>query len=172
LDKISFFGCYLSNNKKKEDVMPLELKSSAFADEETIPDKYTCQGDDVSPPLEWNGTLEDTKAFVLICDDPDAPMGTWDHWVIYNIPSDRKQLDENIEPSKNVKNMTQGLNSWDKIGWGGPCPPPGPAHRYIFHLYALDEDLDMQPGLTKNEVLEMIDSHIIDDCELMGKYQR
>jgi len=152
--------------------MSLELKSTAFADEDTIPDKYTCQGNDVSPPLEWKSAPDDTAAFVLICDDPDAPMGTWDHWVIYNIPSDRSKLDENIDPAKNVENMTQGLNSWDKVGWGGPCPPPGPTHRYIFHLYALDEDLDMQPGLTKNEVMEMIDSHIIDDCELMGKYQR
>lgn len=152
--------------------MALKLKSSVFEHEATIPDKYTCQGEDLSPPLSWNGVPENTKSFVLICDDPDAPSGTWDHWVLYNIPGDRRSLPENIKPKEKTDEMAQGLNSWDKIGWGGPCPPPGPAHRYFFHLYALDEDLDLQPGLTKKEVQETIEDHILDDCKLMGKYQR
>jgi len=152
--------------------MSSKLKSSVFTNGETIPDKYTCQGADVSPPLNWTGQPENTQSFVLICDDPDAPAGTWDHWVIYNIPADRDSISEKIEPVEELGGMHQGLNSWDKIGWGGPCPPPGPAHRYIFSLYALDENLEIQSGLTKQEVLELIDGHILEKTQLMGKYQR
>lgn len=152
--------------------MALELKSSAFKNGETIPDKYTCQGEDISPPLEWSDMPDKTESFALICDDPDAPMGTWDHWLLYNIPGNKTSLKENIEPEKKSGQMSQGLNSWDKIGWGGPCPPPGPAHRYFFRLYALDEALGLQPGLTKNELQEMIGEHILEQGELMGKYQR
>jgi len=152
--------------------MGLELKSSAFSEEEFIPEKYTCQGDDISPPLSWSGAPEGTSSFVLICDDPDAPAGTWDHWLIYNIPEERDSLEEDIAPEKEVQEMNQGLNDFDNIGYGGPCPPPGPSHRYVFTLYALDEELDLEPGLTKEELLESIESNILEKTELVGKFSR
>ncbi len=152
----------------------MEIRSSVFKNGGTIPVKYTCDGDDVSPPLSWSGVPSGTKSFVLIMDDPDAPMGTWVHWVIYNIPASVTSLPEAVPPDKKLKDGTlQGKNSWGRIGYGGPCPPPPTgAHRYFFKLYALDAVLKAGAGLSKDEVLRLIEGHILATAELMGKYSR
>ncbi len=151
----------------------LELKSPAFKDGETIPEKYTCKGDNISPSLEWTGVPAGTKSFALIMDDPDAPMGIWVHWVIYNIPGDVSMLKEDIPRDTSLTDGTkQGTNSFNWIGYGGPCPPKGPAHRYMFKLYALDEELDLPAGATKGVLLMRMDGHILDETRLTGLFQR
>ena len=150
----------------------MQITSSAFTEGSMIPGKYTCDGQDISPPLEWKIAPVGIKSFTLISDDPDAPVGTWVHWVAYNIPSNTTKLDENVKPEKEFKNgMRQGSNSWPKIGYGGPCPPSG-THRYYFKLYALDVVLDIKPGATKEQVLQLMKGHVIAEAQLMGKYKR
>lgn len=151
----------------------LEIKSNAFKNNESIPQKYTCKGEDISPPLFWSDVPSGVKSFVLICDDPDAPVGTWDHWVIYNIPSDRVTMEENIPKIDQLPDGSlQGKNGWDKVGYGGPCPPPGKPHRYFFKLYALDIMLDLKAGAVKNDVLKAMEGHILDQAEIIGIFKR
>ncbi|NOX38859.1 MAG: YbhB/YbcL family Raf kinase inhibitor-like protein [Calditrichaeota bacterium] len=153
--------------------MSFILKSPAFEHGKPIPLKYTCDGPDVSPPLSWSGTPAGTKSFVLICDDPDAPVGTWVHWVIYNIPGDRTELPEGVAKENIVlEDVRQGINDFQRIGYGGPCPPGGKPHRYFFKLYALDIESNWEAGLTKEEVLEKMENHVLGQTELMGTYQR
>lgn len=150
----------------------MNITSPAFTEGGMIPAKYTCDGKDISPPLEWKNAPAGTKSFALISDDPDAPMGTWVHWVIYNIPADVTKLDEGVQPEKEFKNrMRQGSNSWPRIGYGGPCPPSG-THRYFFKLYALDTLLDLKPGATKEQLLQAMKGHTLAEAQLMGKYRR
>jgi Raf kinase inhibitor-like YbhB/YbcL family protein len=150
----------------------MELKSPAFTQGEMIPSKYTCDGEDVSPPLEFTGLPEGTKSIALISDDPDAPVGTWVHWVYYNIPPDTQALEENIEPTENPSaGGIQGINDFRKNGYGGPCPPSG-THRYFFKLYALDTMLELKQGAEKKHLLKAMEGHIISQAELMGKYKR
>lgn len=150
----------------------MHVTSSAFTEGSVIPAKYTCDGEDISPPLEWKNASAGTKSFVLICDDPDAPGSTWVHWVAYNIPPETNKLDENVKPEKEFKDgMRQGNNSWPKIGYGGPCPPSG-IHRYYFKLYALDTMLELKLGATKAQVLHAMKGHILAEGQLMGKYKR
>ncbi|SPD73615.1 conserved hypothetical protein [uncultured Desulfobacterium sp.] len=150
----------------------LKLTSPAFENGGMIPPKYTCDGEDVSPPLEWGVAPEGAKSFALVCDDPDAPMGTWVHWVIYNIPQKTKSLMEDIaREAQPAAGGMQGTNDFHKIGYGGPCPPGG-THRYYFRLYALDFMPDMAPGVTKRQLLKEIEGHIVGQTELMGKYKR
>lgn len=149
------------------------LKSPAFKHGGFIPPKYTCDGENVSPPLEWGNVPAKTKSFVLICDDPDAPRGTWVHWILYNIPSNVRTLAENV-PALSVLPATgarHGTNSWSRIGYGGPCPPGG-THRYFFKLYAIDAILDLSPGATKNDVIQAIKGRVLSEAILMGKYSR
>ncbi len=153
--------------------MALEIKSLVFEEGGNIPPKYTCKGADVSPPLSWNGAPEGTKSFALISDDPDAPFMTWVHWVIYNIPAEATGLGEDVPKEKTLPNgTTQGITDFRKIGYGGPCPPPGGPHRYYFKLYALDTKLDLKPGATKNALLEAMKGHILKEAQLMGKFKR
>ncbi|MFQ5952284.1 MAG: YbhB/YbcL family Raf kinase inhibitor-like protein [Candidatus Omnitrophota bacterium] len=154
-------------------VSALELRSDAFEDGEFIPERYTCKGEDVSPSLSWSGVPKGTKSFVLIMDDPDAPFGTWIHWVIYNIPADTTSFEEGV-PNELVLEggMKQGINSWRRAGYGGPCPPPGPAHRYIFKLYAVDTVPDLLPAATKRAVLQAIQGHILEMAQLIGLFKR
>jgi len=155
------------------EIMALELKSSAFENNEFISEKYTCKGEDVSPPLSWSDVPEATKSFALICDDPDAPMGTWVHWVIYDMPPEVRSFPQGVKTQKTLEDGSkQGINDFRKIGYGGPCPPLGAPHRYFFKLYALDKVLSTEPGLTKEELLKSIEGHIIDQTELMGKFKR
>lgn len=153
------------------DADALDLKSPAFNDNETIPVKYTCKGDDISPALAWDGVPEGTKSFVLIMDDPDAPMGTWIHWVMYNIPGSESGLEEKIPGRLKLDNGTlQGINSFRWAGYGGPCPPSGPAHRYIFKLYALDTKLELKPGASKGDVLRAMQGHVLGEASLTGMF--
>lgn len=153
--------------------MALALTSSAFESGETIPVKYTCDGPDVSPPLQWSTPPSGTRSLVLICDDPDAPVGTWVHWVLYGISADTTALPEGVPKEKMVLGtVRQGINDFRRIGYGGPCPPPGKPHRYYFKLYAVDVPTDFDSGLTKREILEKIEGHILAQGELMGKYGR
>jgi Raf kinase inhibitor-like YbhB/YbcL family protein len=150
----------------------MDIKSKAFTEGGMIPAKYTCDGENVSPPLEWTNAPSSTKSFALISDDPDAPVGTWVHWVIYNIPPEVTKLDEHIKSEKEFKTgMRQGNNDWPKIGYGGPCPPSG-THRYYFKLYAVDALLDLKPGATKAQVLQAMKGHILAEAQLMAKYRR
>ena len=150
----------------------MEIKSSAFNEGSIIPGKYTCDNIDISPPLEWSQVPDGTKTFALICDDPDAPMGTWVHWVLFNLPGNILALSENVPKLEILKNgARQGKNDFGKIGYGGPCPPGG-THRYYFKIYALDKELDAKPGITKKELLKAMEGHILAEGQLMGRYKR
>lgn len=152
--------------------MAMELTSTAFMEGASIPKKYTCDGKNVSPPLLWRGAPDGTLSFALIADDPDAPAGTWVHWVIYQIPPEKNGLQEEISARRKLENgMIQGENDFGRVGYGGPCPPGG-THRYFFKLYALDTGLDLQPGATKRELLNAMEGHILEETKLVGRYSR
>lgn len=152
--------------------MEIKITSPAFEEGGLIPEKYTCDGMDVSPPLAWTSVPEDTKTFALICDDPDAPMGTWVHWILFNLPAHVMELPENIIPEKNLETgARQGMNDFHKIGYGGPCPPGG-THRYFFKLYALDTEVNLEAGATKSQLLQAMEGHILAEAQLIGKYSR
>ena len=150
----------------------LALTSTAFKEGEIIPKKYTCDGPDISPPLEWESVPANTRSLALIAEDPDAPMGTWIHWVIYDIPPNVSELAENIPPEKTLPDgAVQGKNDFRNIGYGGPCPPSG-THRYFFRLYALDTKLNLPPGSTKFDLVKAMRGRIVGEAQLMGKYSR
>ncbi|MCH8306351.1 MAG: YbhB/YbcL family Raf kinase inhibitor-like protein [Candidatus Marinimicrobia bacterium] len=153
--------------------MSLTISSTAFSEGERIPDKYTCEGEDISPQLTWRDAPEGTKSFSLICDDPDAPMGTWDHWLIYNIPADSEGLSEAVPTDESLTDGSkQGLNSWEKKSYGGPCPPPGDPHRYFFKLYALDTMLTLTGDVNKSTLENAMQEHILAEAQLMGTFSR
>ena len=158
-----------------EIAMTLVLTSSAFADHATIPGKFTCDGANVSPALTWNGAPATTHSFALIADDPDAPGGTWVHWVLFNLPGTANALPENVardETLASLGNAAQGRNDFKKIGYGGPCPPPGKPHRYFFKLYALDITLTLRPGATKAQLEDAMRGHTVATAQLVGTYER
>ncbi len=153
--------------------MALRVSSTQWKRGETIPKKYTGDGADVSPPLVFEGVPTGTKSFALICDDPDAPVGTWVHWIIYDIPRTAKGLPEGVATPATLPDGThQGRNSWKKTGYGGPSPPPGKPHRYFFRLYALREPLGLAPGLGAKEVEAAARTKSIEAAEYMGMYGR
>lgn len=169
-----FFSPFIINSQTKSGSkkMAIKLESQAFNYGDFIPSKYTCDGANISPPLKWSGIPEGTKSIALICDDPDAPIGDWVHWVLYNIPPETKELKENFPSEKILKDGSiHGLNDWKKYGYGGPCPPSG-IHRYYFKIFALDIKLDLSPGATKKQLLDAMRGHILAQGELMGKYER
>jgi len=150
----------------------IDVTSSAFVHGGKIPSKYTCDGVDISPPLKWDSAPEETKSLAVICDDPDAPMGTWVHWVIYNIPPVVTELPENIHQERLLRNKSkQGINDFRRIGYGGPCPPRG-SHRYFFKIYALDTVLELEAGIKKEELVRAMEGHILASGEIMGNYSR
>jgi hypothetical protein len=153
--------------------MPLELKSPDFSSGEIIPRQFTCDGADMSPALEWNDPPAATKSFALVADDPDAPVGTWVHWVLFNLPATARSLAENAPKKEQMADGSlQGRNDFGKIGYGGPCPPPGKPHRYFFKLYAVDTKLNLKPGAPKKDVERAIQGHILAQGEWMGRYAR
>jgi Raf kinase inhibitor-like YbhB/YbcL family protein len=153
--------------------MALTLTSTAFNAGAEIPTRYTCEGTDRSPALNWTGAPAGTKSYALIADDPDAPVGTWVHWVVYDLPAGATELAEGIPASDTLPGGgTQGRNDFRKIGYGGPCPPPGKLHRYFFKLYALDAPTTLNPRATKADVLAAIEGHVLAQAELMGTYRR
>ncbi len=152
--------------------MEIKLESSAFKDGQSIPKQYTCDGVNISPPLEWSGVPKNGKTLAIICDDPDAPAGTWVHWVVYNLHADDLGLIENTPATdKLTGGGLQGKNDFGKIGYGGPCPPSG-THRYFFKLYTLDTELELKPGATKSDLLKAMEGHVTAQGQLMGTYSR
>jgi Raf kinase inhibitor-like YbhB/YbcL family protein len=151
----------------------MQVSSPAFDDGQTIPAKYTADGADKSPELRWGGAPANAQSFALICEDPDAPRGTWTHWVLFNLPADTTNLPEGTAADKELPNgARQGKNDFGKIGYGGPSPPKGPPHRYYFKVYALDAKLDLPAGATRKQLLDAIKGHVQAEGQVMGKYGR
>ena len=162
----------IENQKGTDNKMEFQLFSEAFKDGDIIPSQYTCDGINVSPPLNWVHPPKDTKSYALINDDPDAPAGNWVHWIVYNIPPAARELKENASKQKHLHhNSIEGINDFRQIGYGGPCPPSG-THRYFFKLYALDTLLNLKHRVAKKELLDAMEGHILALTELVGKYQR
>ena len=154
----------------REGAANLELTSAAFDDGDAIPTQYTCDGEDLSPPLSWGEPPEGTESFALIVEDPDAPVGTWDHWLLYNIPASVRGLEEGVPPEAELSDGSlHGQNGWRRLDYGGPCPPSG-THRYFFRLYALDTPVDLEAGATKQELRNAMEGHVLAVGELMGTY--
>jgi hypothetical protein len=154
--------------------MSLELTSDAFTNGQAIPAKYSCKGKNISPALTWTEPPAATQSFALIMDDPDAPGGTWVHWVLFNIPVDARALQEDLPiTGKNTdpNAIYVGKNSWGDTSYGGPCPPSG-THRYFFKLYALDSTISLLPGATKEQLLREMEGHILAQAELMGTFSK
>lgn len=155
-----------------EEIMSIQLSSTAFKDGDMIPKKFTCDSENVSPPLKWSGIPAGTQSISLICDDPDAPAGTWVHWVLYNVPGAVTGLPENVPSDRVLGNgAKQGMNDFRGLGYAGPCPPAG-MHRYFFKIYALDIEIGLEPGATKAELLNAMKGHILGEGQLMGKFTR
>lgn len=152
----------------------MRLMSEAFSNQQIIPIKYTCDGANISPPLAWEFVPKRAQSLVLVMEDPDAPVGTWVHWLLYNIPVEARTLPAGVPTLENLpRGMQQGKNSFYKAGYGGPCPPPGHGpHRYFFRLYALDTTLKLRPGATRIELDEAMRDHILSRAELMGRFER
>jgi Raf kinase inhibitor-like YbhB/YbcL family protein len=158
----------------KGTVMPdLYLKTSAFKPGSEMPPQLTCEGEDLSPSLQWGGAPKGTQSFALIAEDPDAPSGTFTHWVLYDLPASTTEIPQGIPRRDHLGfGGLQGTNDFGKIGYGGPCPPAGNPHRYFFKLYAMDTVLGLKPGAKKQEVERAMEGHVIAQAEIMGKYQR
>jgi hypothetical protein len=150
----------------------LALTSAAFGAEEAIPARHTCDGEDLSPPLAWGDPPAGTQSLALVMDDPGAPVGTWVHWVLFNLPAESRTLPEAVPPERALPDGGQhGQNSWRRPGYGGPCPPSG-THRYFFKLYALDIVLELEAGATKKALSQAMEGHILAEGQLMGTYTR
>lgn len=160
-----FFILIMSN----QGVYAMKISSSAFVDSGVLPAKYTCDGKSISPAIKWQDAPADTKSFALIYDDPDAPGGTWTHWILYNLPPTTDSLEENV---KQLPAGTKvGVNSWPQQAYGAPCPPFG-EHRYIFHLYSLDTMLNLSGTVTSEKLQQAMQGHILATATLMGRYKR
>lgn len=150
----------------------IDIQSPAFQDGGAIPKLYTCKGKNVSPPLSWSSVPTGTASIALVVDDPDAPKGTYDHWVVFNLPPDSKGLPEAVPPGKKLSNgAEQGVTTNRKNGYLGPCPPSG-THRYFFRLYALDKKTDLKSGATKSELLKAMQGHVLAEGQLMGTFSK
>jgi len=149
------------------------IHTAAFTHGSEIPARYTCSGADISPALIWDGAPQGTQSFALITDDPDAPSGTFTHWVMYDVPAQSKGLAQDVPKHERLDDGTlQGRNSFDHIGYSGPCPPPGKPHRYYFKLYALDAKISLPPGAARQQVEAAIKGHVLAQAELMGTFKR
>ncbi|MEO0294190.1 MAG: YbhB/YbcL family Raf kinase inhibitor-like protein [candidate division WOR-3 bacterium] len=177
---IFFFYCACGRSKgleKKEtkevEMLEIEVYSSSFKNGGVIPKKYTCEGEDISPHIGWGELPKGVKSLALICDDPDAPGGDFVHWVIYNIPPEIDSLPEGL-PIKDTLDFgaLQGMTDFGRVGYGGPCPPRGPAHHYHFKLYALDTVLDAEKEITKEKLLKKMEGHILAKGEIVGLFNR
>lgn len=153
--------------------MPMTLSSRSFQPQAPIPPAHTCEGADLSPELAWTDPPAGTKSFALIVNDPDAPSRNWVHWVLYNLPVATRGLPENVPKTGSLPDQSrQGMNDFRRLGYGGPCPPSGPAHRYVFTLYAVDRLIELEPGRTKAQLERAIEGHILARAQLIGTYQR
>jgi Raf kinase inhibitor-like YbhB/YbcL family protein len=170
---MAVFAANAAYPKEEATKMTIQIASPAFKEGQPIPKRHTCEGPDLSPALEWTGVPEGSKSLALICDDPDAPMGTWVHWVLFNLPPHAKGLAENVAKKPVLDNgAKQGVSDFKRPGYGGPCPPPGKPHRYYFKLYALDAMLDLKEGAKKKDLEKAMEGHILAQGQLMGTYQR
>ncbi len=160
-------GCTADSSAPQGEVSTMRIYSPEFNDNSFIPKKFTCEGMDINPQLLFEDIPEGAESLVLILDDPDAPAGTWVHWVVFNIPKDVTGIPEDSVPD----NAVQGLNSWPKNNYGGPCPPSG-THRYFFKLYALDNQLELDDTATKKDVEQAMQGHIIEKAEYVGLYKK
>lgn len=164
-------GVFISTLVATAGAADFKITSTAFGEGAKVPALYTCDGQDISPPLAWSGAPEGTKAFALIMDDPDAPGGTWVHWVIYNIPADTASLPQGVPTDATLESgALQGTNSWNRTGYGGPCPPSG-SHRYYFKLYALSEPLDLKSGANKRKLIKAMKGKVLGQVELMARFR-
>lgn len=166
-------GCEPGEQPRKEGEMVLPVLSPVFQEGDTIPTKYTCQGQDISPRLVWREPPTGTQTFALILDDLDAPGGVFTHWILFNIPSNSRELPEAVPTQAQLASgALQGKNDFGKTGYGGPCPPPGRPHRYQFTIYALDDSLDLEAGASKKQVLDAMQGHVLAQGQLTGTYRR
>lgn len=167
-------GSFFSSPWQQARPMSLALSSGSFPNGGSIPKKFTCDGAEVSPELSWTNPPAGTESFALIADDPDAPVGTWTHWVIFDLPPTTRSLPEGVSQLMDQlpDGGRQGLNDFGKIGYGGPCPPPGKPHRYFFKVYALGSKLGLKPGSTRARLEQAMQSHVLDEADWMGKYGR
>ena len=170
---VIFTACGADNPVTPGNIMRIQVNSTAFAQGQPIPSRHAYDQEDISPDLQWSGVPSTAKSLALICDDPDAPVGTWVHWVLFNLPPGTQNLPEGV-PKKELleSGALQGTNDFGKIGYGGPCPPPGKPHRYFFKLYALDAMLNLKAGAKKADVERAMKGHILAPGELMGRYGR
>lgn len=153
--------------------MAINVTTPRFEYGKAIPVKFTCDGDDVSPVIRWDNLPKDTASVVLLMEDPDAPMGTFTHWIVYNLPPDSTGMEEIIPKQKTLNNGGfQGRNDFGKYGYGGPCPPEGETHRYYFRVYALKKKLKQEDGANRDALLDAIKDKVIDSGEYMGTYKR
>ena len=170
---VFYMACNAENSPTNETVMTIQITTTAFAEGQPIPSRHAYDQQDISPALQWSGVPAAAKSLALICDDPDAPMGTWVHWVLYDLPPVGSGLGEGVPKTPQLPNgAKQGVNDYKQIGYGGPYPPPGKPHRYFFKLYALDVLPELKPGLTKKELLLAMEGHVVAEGQLMGTYQR
>jgi Raf kinase inhibitor-like YbhB/YbcL family protein len=154
-------------------MVQIELTSGVFGQGDAIPARFTCDGNDISPPLRWGNTPRGTRSLVLICEDPDAPNGTWVHWLLYNLPATLSEIPEGVPATEILPTgAQQGINDFQQVGYRGPCPPPGKAHRYYFRLYALDTEAHPPTGPGKKELMAAMQGHTLGQGELMGTYQK
>jgi hypothetical protein len=151
----------------------LELVSGDFQHGERIPERFTCDGEDLSPALAWHGVPVETRSFALVCDDPDAPRGTWVHWLLYNLPAEAAELGTGVPTLPELPSQArQGVNDAGDVGYGGPCPPAGKPHRYFFRLHALDTALNLPPGVNRADLEQAMAGHVLAVGTLMGTYER
>src|ERR1039458_2244907 len=178
---LPLFACRDARTPGEEDTstieggsaMSLAVTTTVFSPGGAIPKGCTCDGADASPDLSWFGAPAGVQSFALIADDPDAPVGTWTHWLVWNIPAQSTGLPKGVPKEETLGNGTrQGRNDFRRIGYGGPCPPPGKPHRYFFKVYALDAKLDVRAGANKDELGRAMKGHVLAQGELMGKYGR
>jgi len=152
--------------------MPLQVISTAFTFDQTVPPKYTCDGENVSPPLAWTGVPDEAEALAVIVEDPDSPSGDFTHWLVYDLPANETGLPEGIARQREIYGHgRQGKNDFKQTGYGGPCPPKG-SHRYVFRVFAYDSPLNLEPGATKEELLDALDGHVLAEGSLTGRYMR
>lgn len=170
---VSLTFCFSSSAKANSDDATIKISSKSFTSGGTIPKDYTADGKDISPELSWSSPPKGTKSFALTCEDPDAPAGTWFHWIVFNIPADTQNLKSNMSKKPKLKNgVIQGSNDFRKSGYNGPSPPKGPAHHYNFKLFALDSKLKLKPGCTKQQFYKAIKDKVLGQGVVTGIYQR
>ncbi len=153
--------------------MSFEFSSAAFDNESVIPNRHTCTGEDISPPLRWRHEPPGTRSFALLVEDPDAPRGTFAHWLVYNIPPEVHELSDGVPKRERLDSgALQGTSDFRTVGYGGPCPPAGRPHHFVFRLFALDQPLNLAPGARRKELLKAMEGHVLDEKRLTGIFAR